>query len=445
MNEDKNLLERDNLVIAKSTKVRYSPMVIHSGSGSTLMDNEGRTYIDFGGNWALANLGYDNRSVKVAIASQLDKTSYAGIVSSINEPALQLAEKLVQLMPGNFEKKAWFGLSGSDAAEAAQRMVLAATGKSRILSFIGGMHGTNDAGMGLSGLPGEGGFRYGPHVIKAPFPDPYRSPFPESEGYLAERCTSFIEDYLFKTICSPGEVAAVFVETIQSDSGDVVPPDNFIPMLRKLCDKHGILLVVDDIKIGLGRTGRMFSYEHHNVEADLVLLGKSLGGGLPLSAVVGRAEVLDSGFAGFTMSGNAACCIAGFATLNEIEKLNLVEYSTIVGQYLRNKLESSLSNYGIVGDIRGLGLIQGIDLVKDKTTREPNRDAASKIVYRCWELGLILYYVGNGGNVLEITPPLVLTTEEADKGVAILEQAFDDYINDEIDEAKVAEFPGWFV
>ena len=366
-------------------------------------------------------------------------------MSSINEPALLLAEKLVQLMPGDFHKKVWFGLSGSDAAEAAQRMVLASSGKSRILSFIGAMHGTNDTGMGLSGLPGEGGVKYGSHVIKAPFPDPYRSPFPGDQIGLADRCTSFIEDYLFKTICPPSDIAAIFVETVQSDSGDVVPPDNFMPLLRELCDKHDILLVIDDIKIGLGRTGRMFSYEHYGIEADLILLGKSLGGGLPLSAVVGRAEVLDSGFAGFTTSGNAACCIAGFETLNEIERLNLVEHSAIAGKYLGDKLASTLGDYKIVGDIRGVGLIQGVDLVQDKTSKVPNREAASSIVYRCWELGLILYYVGNSGNVLEITPPLVLTMDEIDEGVSILDQAFKDYIDGKIDQAKVAEFSGWFV
>ena len=172
-------------------------MIIKSGTGSYLTDDKGRRYIDFGGNWALANLGYDNKNVQTAIRKQLENTSYAGIVSSINEPALLLAEKLVQLMPGDFHKKVWFGLSGSDAAEAAQRMVLASSGKSRILSFIGAMHGTNDTGMGLSGLPGEGGVKYGSHVIKAPFPDPYRSPFPGDQIRLADRCTSFIEDYLF--------------------------------------------------------------------------------------------------------------------------------------------------------------------------------------------------------------------------------------------------------
>ena len=218
-----------------------------------------------------------------------------------------------------------------------------------------------------------------------------------------------------------------------------------MPLLRELCDKHNILLVIDDIKIGLGRTGRMFSYEHYGVEADLILLGKSLGGGLPLSAVVGRADVLDSGFAGFTTSGNAACCIAGFETLNEIERLNLVEHSAIAGKYLGDKLASTLENYEIVGDIRGLGLIQGVDLVQDKISKLPNREAASSIVYRCWELGLLLYYVGNSGNVLEITPPLVLTMDEIDEGTSILNQAFNDYIDGKIDQEKVAEFSGWFV
>ena len=444
VSESERLYDRDSRLVARANKVRYNPMVVDKGEGSRLIDADGRRYLDFGAGWALAHLGYDNAAVRDAVAGQMAKTTYAGIVSAVSRPAVDLAEKLVGLMSGDFEKKAWFGLSGSDAAEAVQRMVLAHTGKRRIVSFIGGMHGTNDSGIGLSGLPGGSGFAFGPHVLKAPFPDPYRPPFPDAGDDLADRCLGYLENYLFKTVCPPDDTAAVFVETVQSDSGDVVPPPDFLPKLRALCDRHGLLLIVDDIKVGLGRTGKMFSHEHFGVDADLLLLGKSLGGGLPLSAIVGRAEILDTGFAGFTTSGNAVCCAAGLANIEEIERLGLVEKSAENGDYLQRRLKEALGGYDVVGDVRGMGMIQGVDLVTDRATRAPNRDAASKISYRAWELGLIVYYAGSFGNVLEITPPLIMTKEEIDEGVAILDRAVRDYMEGAVPDEAVAEFAGWF-
>lgn len=444
MGESERLYERDRAAVAKATKVRYNPMVIESGEGPRLIDADGRSYLDFGANWALTHLGYDNPAVREAVIKQLEKTAFAGVVSAVSRPGVELAERLIGLMGGDFEKRAWFGLSGSDAAEAAQRMVLTATGKRRIVSFIGGMHGTNDSGIGLSGLPGGSGFAFGPHVLKAPFPDPYRPPFPDAGENLTDRCLDYLENYLFKTVCPPEDTAAVFVETVQSDSGDVVPPPDFMSKLRALCDRHGLLLVVDDIKVGLGRTGRMFSHENFDVDADLLLLGKSLGGGLPLSAIVGRADVLDSGFAGFTTSGNAACCAAGLATVDEVVRLGLAEKSADDGAYLQLRLKETLGGYDIVGDVRGMGMIQGVDLVTDRATKTPNRDAAAKITYRAWELGLVLYYAGSFGNVLEITPPLIVTRAEIDEGVAILDQAVRDYLEGAIPDEAVAEYAGWF-
>ena len=444
MGESENLYERDRASIARSTKVRYSPMVIERGEGSRLVDADGRRYLDFGASWALTNLGYDSAPVREAVSDQMAKTTFAGVVSAVSRPAVDLAELLISLMGGDFEKRAWFGLSGSDAAEAAQRMALSFTGRRRIISFIGGMHGTNDSGIGLSGLSGGAGFAFGPHVLKAPFPDPYRPPFPGAGEGLAGACLDYLENYLFKSVCPPQDTAAVFVETLQSDSGDVVPPPDFLPKLRDLCDRHGLLLVVDDIKVGLGRTGRMFSHEHFGVDPDILLLGKSLGGGLPLSAVVGRADVLDSGFAGFTTSGNAACCAAGLATVRETIRLGLPERAADSGRYLQSRLRQVLGGYEIVGDVRGMGLIQGIDLVTDKSLREPNRDAAAKIAYRAWELGLVFYYAGSFANVIEITPPLIITREEIDEGVSILDQAVRDYLEGSVPDSAVEEFAGWF-
>ena len=434
---------RDDRLIANATKFRYNPMVIERGEGARLYDADGREYLDFGGSWSLASLGYGNEHVRRAIESQLSKTTFAGLISSVNTPALDLAEKLVSLMGGDFEKKVWYGLAGSDAAEAAQRLLLLATGKRRIVSFIGGWHGTSDASMSLSAHPALSGQIAGAHVTKVPFPDPYHNPFGCAPEELTDRCLSYLENYIFATICPPEDTAAVFVETIQADSGDVVPPPDFLPKLRALCDRHQILLVVDDIKVGLGRTGRMFSYEHSEIHPDLLILGKSLGGGLPLSAIVGRAELLDEGFAGFTAVGNATGCAAGLATIEVIEQEGLVELAAQNGRHLHQQLRKALDRYEIVGDIRGIGMIQGIELVKDRATKEPHREAAAKIVYRAWELGLVCYYAGYWGNVIEVTPPLILTGDEIERGAAILGRAARDFVDGKISDESVAPFAGW--
>jgi len=440
------LLERDARLISDALRMRYTPMAVAAGDGPRLIDPDGRRYLDFSGGWALASLGYSDRRVQDAIDRQVRRTTFGGLISSINEPALDLAERLTGLMPGDFPKKAWFGLAGSDAAEAAQRMLRAATGKGRFISFIGSWHGTTDAMQALSGHPAFASSTGGGHVTKVPFPNPYRNPFGGDEvSRLTDQCLDFVEHYLFTTICPPGEVAAVFVEAVQSDAGDVVPPPDFLPKLRALCDRHGILLVLDDIKVGLGRTGRMFSCEHSGVVPDVLLLGKALGGGLPLSAVVGRAEVLDAlpGGAIFTTIGNATCCAAGLATVDAIVEDGLAARSAENGRQLRARLDELAARHAAIGDVRGLGMIHGLELVKDRASKAPDQPTAAKVVYRAWELGLILFYAGNWGNVLEITPPLILGREEIDEGVAILDRAFADVANGMVSDETVAAFAGW--
>ena len=437
--------QRENRAIGRALKVRYNPMTVDSADGSRIFDVEGRTYLDFGSSWSLAHLGYSNEHVRDAIVAQLGKTLFAGAVSSGNTPAIELAEKLQELTRGTQQKKAIFGLSGSDACEGAQRLVLLATGRRRIVSFIGSWHGTSDASMAMSGHSAFTRYVSGAHVTKVPYPDPYRNPFGDGSGNVTDQCLSYLENYVFRTVCPPEDTAAIFVESVQADSGDVVPPPDFMPRLRALCDRHGILMVLDDIKVGLGRTGKMFSYEHSGIEPDILVLGKSLGGGQPLSAVVGPPDILDvgSGLAVFTTAGNATSCAAGLATIEVIEREGLVQRAAESGAYLLRRLTESLSGYEIVGDVRGLGMIQGIELVKDRASKEPNQPAAAKIAYRAWQLGLVCYYAGQWGNVIEITPPLILTRGEIDEGVSILTQAVADVLEGKVTDEEIAPYDGW--
>jgi 4-aminobutyrate aminotransferase len=299
--------------------------------------------------------------------------------------------------------------------------------------------------MAISAHPSLTGFAGGGHVTKIPYPNPYRDPFGGDGTDLTDRCLNYLENYLFQTICPPGEVAAIFAEAVQADGGDVVPPDDFMPKLRALCDRHGILLVMDEIKVGLGRTGEWFAFQHGGIAADLVLLGKSIGGGVPLSAIVGRKEILDvgSGIALFTMVGNATSCAAGKATLEEIERLGLIPRSRVAGRRMLDGLRQALGDFPVVGDVRGKGMILGVELVTDRQSKTPETRLPAKIVYRAWQLGLIVYYAGNWGNVLEFTPPLVIADEQIDEGIAILRQSFEDVLDGAVSDAEVAPFAGW--
>ena len=437
--------EMDARLISDAIKIRYFPFVAAEGEGARLRDVEGKEYLDFTASWALANTGYSHPHVKQAIIDQLERTTYASLVSGMHEQALKLAEMLIELVPGDFHKKAWFGLAGSDASETIGRLLPMATGKRRMVSFIGSWHGTTAASMNMSAHPSLSHHIGTDHMVRVPYPNPYRCPFGDIVD-CAEACIRYLEDYIFKMLISPNDVSAVIVEAVQSDGGDIVPPPNFLPMLEEVCRRHDIYLVVDEVKVGMGRTGKMFGFEHSGVTPDAVILGKSLGGGLPLSAVIARQEILDvgTGLALFTAAGNALSCAAGVGTVEAIQQDGLVENARKVGAYLHDKLVGLQKKHPLIGDVRGLGLIQGIELVRDRDTKEPATKEAAKVVYRAFELGLLVYYVGTpSSKVLEITPPLILTEADVDEGVAILDRALSDVEAGKVSDEAVARYAGW--
>ncbi len=437
------LLELDDGLIANALKLRFFPLGVDRGEGCRLFDLEGKSYLDFTAGWALANTGYSHPLVKQAIQDQLERTTFASLISGMHEPAVRLAEKLVDLTPGNFAKKVWFGLSGSDASETVFRLLPQATGKRRFITFVGSYHGSTGAGISLSAHSAMTDYLGSGNVIKVPYPHPYRPPFGEGPEECTDKAIRFLEEYLFKTICPPGDVAGIFVEAIQSDGGIIQPPADFLPKLEALCRRHAILLVLDEVKVGMGRTGQMFAFQHAGITPDVVIMGKALGGGLPLSAVVARRELLDTGFALFTATGNGLSCAAGEGVLAALAADHLVDNAAHVGAYLQQGLRQLQAKHPLIGDLRGQGLIQGVELVQDRTTKEPAKVATAKVVYRAFELGLLVFYVGMFSNVLELTPPLIMTTAEVDEGLAILDQAFSDVAAGKVSDAAVARFAGW--
>ena len=437
------VLERDDGLIADALKLRFFPLAVDHAEGCEVFDVDGKRYLDFTAGWALANTGYSNGHVKAAVAAQLERSTFSSLISGMHEPALDLAETLVDLTPGTFPKKVWFGMAGSDASETVSRLLPLATGRRRIVSFIGSYHGATAASMNMSAHIAMTQFIGAGNVVKVPYPHPYRPPFEEDPAESADRALRFLEEYIFKTICPPDDVGGIVLEAVQSDGGDVVPPPDFLPKLEALCRRHGIYLILDEVKVGMGRTGRMFAFEHGGVTPDAVILGKSLGGGLPLSAVVARRELLDAGFALFTAVGNAVCCAAGLANIQAIREQGLVDNAAHVGAYLHEKLVELQAKHPLIGDVRGLGMIQGVELVTDRAAKTPAAKETAKVTYRAFELGLLVYYVGMFNNVLEITPPLIMTRAQVDEGVAILDQALTDVAAGRVSDEAIARYAGW--
>jgi 4-aminobutyrate aminotransferase len=440
-----DIVSRDAAVLAESLKVRFFPFAAERAEGSTIYDVDGKEYLDFTAGWAVANIGYGDKRILKAVSDTFARLSFATLCSMPHEQSTQLAERLAALTPGSFEKKVWFGLSGSDANDFLVKMVPLATGRPRILSFIGGYHGQTAGSAAVSGHTAQAKAMGAGSVVKVPFPNPYRPAFGVSPDRIGAATLEYIEDLLFKTICPPEDTGAVIVEAIQSDGGDIVPPPGFLGGLAELCRRHGIMVLLDEVKVGMGRTGMMFAFEHEDVVPDAASLGKSLGGGMPISAVVGRKDLLDAATANsmFTTAGNPTCCSAALANLDVIEKDGLVDSATSSGQTLHKALSALMERHPLIGDVRGRGMILGVELVRDRTTKEPASIEAAKVVFRAAELGLLVFYGGIYSNVLEITPPLVISDDEIDRGVEILDQSITEVSSGLVPDERLGDYAGW--
>ncbi|MFO7739566.1 MAG: aspartate aminotransferase family protein [Desulfatiglandaceae bacterium] len=436
-----SLQDRDAAAVAGIQKLRFFPHSVLAGEGSYLIDEDGRRLLDLSATWGAASLGYANPALVEAVTAAMGKQSGASILSAVNQPAVELAEKLLTIVPGSGQRRVWLGHSGSDANEAALRAIMAATGRSRVISFIGAYHGGTAGSMSISGHSSQTTAPKLPGSLFLPYPNPFRPFLNDPSGETVLR----LLDYHLASDLPAEEVAAVFIEPIMSDGGLIVPPAGFLKALEDRLRPHGILIICDEVKVGLGRSGKWHCFQHEGIAPDVVTFGKGLGGGLPLSAVVGSADILNvtQAFAMETTCGNPISASAGLAVLKTIEEKNLLKHADRIGRHLLSGLEDMAKYHKLIGDVRGRGLALGIELVKDQAGREPASVETAKAVYRAYELGAIVYYVGMHSNVLELTPPLILSVREAEEALEILDQAITDVERGRVSDEKIRGFQGW--
>ena len=399
------------------------PVYIERGLNAELWDIEGRRYLDFGAGIAVVNTGHSHPRVVQAVKQQLDAFSHTCVMVTPYTSAVELAEKICSAVPID-NARARFVSTGAEAVENAIKIARAATGRPGVIAFNGGFHGRTNLCMGLTGkvVPYKKGFGpFTPGIYHAPFPAEYL-------GVRAEDSLNALEQ-LFKTDIQADEVAAIIVEPVQGEGGFYPVPDGFLKSLREICDKYGILLILDEIQTGYARTGKMFACEYSGVEPDLMTLAKGIAGGFPIAAVAGRAEVMDGpepGGLGGTYAGSPLGCVAGLAVFEVIEEERLCERALKVGERLTTGLKELQADYPqLVGDVRGPGAMVAMELIVDGDPTQPNPELTRALTMKAAELGLVLLSCGVRGNVIRILAPLTIPMDQVDEGLAILRQAME--------------------
>lgn len=442
----KNIVSDDEKLISKSSRASYFPLVMKKGRGAILEDMDGNKYVDFFSSSAVLNTGHSHPKIVQAIKDQVDDYIHFSTDYMYAKPQVDLAEQLIRITPGRFKKKVCFGLTGSDGIDGAIKMARSFTGRPKIVSFTGSYHGSTYGAISVSAISLNMKRKIGPllpEVFHLPYPNCFRCEFNGEVNSCGRECFKFLEN-AFNTYIPSEEVAAVIIEPIAGDLGFVEPPKDYWDSLKKFCKSKGILLVADEVQQGFGRTGKWFSVEHFNLEPDILVMGKAMASGLPLSAIVARDEIVDSLQMPahlFTVQGNSTCSAAAIATIQVIEEEQLKENAAYIGQHIMKRFNKMKEKYPVIGDVRGRGLSIGVELLKDINTKEKDTEGAAKIIYRCWQKGVVLIYLAE--NILRIQPPLVITMEEADRAMDIIEEVFREYVNEEIDDEALSVVQGW--
>ncbi|MBE3599078.1 MAG: 4-aminobutyrate--2-oxoglutarate transaminase [Limnochordaceae bacterium] len=405
----------------------HVPAVIARASGAIVEDVDGNQFIDFSGGIGVVNVGHAPPEVVDAVTEQTRRFLHTDFTVVPYEPYVRLAERLARQAPGGPWKVAFFN-SGAEAVENAVKLARYATGRAGVIALEGAFHGRTYMAMTLTSKVKPYKERFGPfvpEVYRVPAPYCYRCPLGLRYPDCGLACVESMKRALVTTV-APEAVAAVIVEPVQGEGGFVVPPPEYLPAVRELTARHDILLIVDEIQTGFGRTGRFFAVEHFGVQPDVLTVGKSLAAGLPLSGVIARAELYDrlgESVVGGTFVGNPVACAAGLAVLDIFERQQLVERASRLGELIRQRMMAMQERFAIIGDVRGLGAMMAMELVRDRSTKEPADVETSRILRRCFEQGLIAVKAGIYGNVIRMLVPLVIEEEQLLEGLAILEQA----------------------
>ena len=422
------LIELRQKYVARGIGSAFPAMVVDEAKGAVMKDLDGNEFIDFAGGIGVLNVGHRPEEVVKAVKKQMDKLIHTCFGVALYEPYIRLAEKLAEITPGDFPKKTFFANSGAEAVENAVKIARRYTKRKGIISFECAFHGRTHMTMSLTSKVKPYKYTYGPFA-----PDTYRIPsaycyrcyFGLEYPSCGMHCLKNIERF-FVTECSADQIAAIIIEPVQGEGGFIVPPPEFLPGLREICDKYNILLVADEVQTGFGRTGKMFACENYNVIPDIITTAKSLGAGLPISAVTGRAEVMDApepGELGTTYTGNPLSCVAGIEVIKIMKNSNLCERANEIGAIMTKRLKSIQDKYENIGDVRSLGAMVGMELVKDRKTKEPAGELTKQLIAECYKNGLIIINAGIYGNVIRCLAPLVISKEELNKGLDILENS----------------------
>ena len=416
------LLARDAEVVSPSYPRDY-PFVMSHGSGVDVWDVDGNRFLDFAAGIAVCATGHSHPQVVKAIKDAADQ--FLHISSDYwHERQIALAEKLNALAPFGEAAMSFFCQSGTEAVEGALKLARYVTGRSRFIGFLGGFHGRTMGSLAFTSskyTQQQGFFPTMPGVTHVPYPNPYRPVFAGNDQ--GQAVLAYIENMLFASNVPASEVAAILVEPIQGEGGYIVPPDGFLAGLRRLCDRHGILLIFDEVQSGVGRTGRMFAAQHWDVAADIMTLAKGLGSGLPIGAVVAKKSLMRQwkrGAHGNTYGGNPLCCAAALATLDLVEN-GYAENAARVGVHFQARLRELQQRHRAIGEVRGKGLMIGMELIEDDAARTPAKDLCDALITRAYHNGLLL--LSCGASTVRFMPPLLVNEAQVDEAVALVERS----------------------
>ncbi len=422
----REVMMEDSRYVATTTKT--SPVVAAHAKGAQVTDVDGNTYLDFATGVSVMNVGYSDPRVVRAVQEQAERLFHFAGTDFYYEVQAKLAHRLADLTPGSHEKKVFFSNSGTEAVEAAMKLVRWYTRRKMYIGFIGCFHGRTMGSISLTSsklVQRRRFFPTVPGVQHVPYPDCYRCPYKHERDSCGTHCAKMIEEVYFQSIVPPEEVAAVFLEPVLGEGGYVVPPAQFVKELARICKAYGILLVDDEVQAGMGRTGRMWAIEHYDVVPDIICSAKALGSGVPIGATIfPRHMDFEPGAHSNTFGGNLLACASALATLDVLRSDGLVENSALMGAYLRKRLLELQDGHQIIGDVRGLGLMQAIDLVKSLKTKEHAVKERDKVIELCYKRGLILLPAGR--SAIRLIPPLIVDEGMIDEAIEILGSALRD-------------------